>query len=64
MCLGHISNNITVNNMKKIGLNGYVYDFSVNYLSIDVDIILNIDKYLINKDNITFGSIKKYFMDY
>ena len=64
MCLGHISNNITVNNMKKIGLNGYVYDFSVNYLSIDVDIILNIDKYLTNKDNITFGSIKKYFMDY
>ena len=32
--------------MKKTGLNGYVYDFGVNYDAIAVDDILNIHKYL------------------
>ena len=31
---------------KKTGLNGYVYDFSVDYDSTDVDDIKDIDKYL------------------
>ena len=35
--------------MKKTGLNGYVYDFSVDYDAIDVDDILDIHKYLMKK---------------
>ena len=30
LCLGNISKDWSVDNMKKIGLNGYVYDFSVD----------------------------------
>ena len=29
LCLGNISKDWTVDNMKKTGFNGYVYDFSV-----------------------------------
>ena len=32
--------------MKQTELNGYVYDFSYDYLGIDVDNILDIHKYL------------------
>ena len=35
--------------MKKTGLNGYVYDFSVDYDEIAVDDILDINKYLMEK---------------
>ena len=35
--------------MKKTGLNGNVYDFSVNYDAIAFDDILNIHKYLMKK---------------
>ena len=35
--------------MKKTGLSGYVYDFSVDYDAIAVDDNLNIDKYLMKK---------------
>ena len=38
--------------MKKTGLCGYIYDFSVDYDSIDVDDILDIHKYLIKKRDI------------
>ena len=38
--------------MKKTGLNGYVYDFSVDYDAIDVDDILDIHKYLMKKHGI------------
>ena len=38
--------------MKKAGLNGYVYDFSVNYDAIAVDDILDIHKYLMKKNGI------------
>ena len=31
LCLGNISKNFSVNNMKKTGLNGYAYDFSIGY---------------------------------
>ena len=31
LCLGNISKDFSVDNMKKTGLNGYVYDFSVDY---------------------------------
>ena len=36
--------------MKDTGLNGYVYDFSVDYDAIAVDDILDIHKYLMKKD--------------
>ena len=38
--------------MKQTGLNGYTYDFLVDHGSVDVDNILDIHKYLINKNNI------------
>ena len=52
LCLGNISNNFSINNMKKTGLNGYVYDFSVDYDAIAVDDILDIHKYIMEKNNI------------
>ena len=52
LCLGNISKDWSVDNMKKTGFNGYVYDFSVDYDSIAVDDIQNIRKYLMKKNNI------------
>ena len=49
LCLGNISKYFSVDNMKKTGLNGYVYDFSVDYDAIAVDDILGIHKYLMEK---------------
>ena len=31
VCLGNILRNYSVDNMKRTGLNGYIYDFSVDY---------------------------------
>ena len=31
LCLGNISKDFSVNNLKKTGLNGYGYDFSIDY---------------------------------
>ena len=50
--LGNISKDWSVNNMEKTGLNGYVYDFSVNYDAIAVDDILYIRNYLMKKNDI------------
>ena len=36
--------------MKKTGFHGYVYDFSVDYDSIDADDIKDIHKYLMRKN--------------
>ena len=52
LCLGNISKDLSVDNMKKTGLNGYAYDFSVDYDAIAVDDILDIHKYLMEKNNI------------
>ena len=52
LCLGNISKDFSVDNMKKTGLNGYVYDFSVYYDPIKTDNILDIHKYLMEKNNI------------
>ena len=41
-----------VDNMKKTGFNGYVYDFSVDYDSTDVDDIKDIHKYFMKKNYI------------
>ena len=49
LCLGNISKDFSVDNMKEAGINGYVYDFSFNYDAIAVDDILNIHKYLMEK---------------
>ena len=47
--LGNISENWSVDNVKKTGLQVYVYGFSVDYDAIAVSDILDIDKYLIKK---------------
>ena len=52
LCLGNISKDWLVDNMKDTGLNGYVYDFSVDYNATDVDDIKDIHKYLMKKNNI------------
>ena len=51
LCLGNISKDWSVDNMKKIGFNGYVYDLSVDYDAIAVDDILDIHKYLMKKNS-------------
>ena len=51
LCLGNISKDWSVDNMRKTGLNGYVYNFSVNYDAITVDDTLDIHKYLMKKNN-------------
>ena len=51
--LGNISRDFSANNMKKkTGLNGYVYDFSVDYRAFDTSNIINIHKYLMKKHDI------------
>ena len=52
LCLGNISKDWSVDNMKKTGLNEYVYDFSVDYDAIAVDDILDIHNYLMKKNDI------------
>ena len=49
LCLGNISKDWSIDNMKKTGFNGYVYDFSVDYDATDVDDIKDIHKYLMKK---------------
>ena len=63
LCLGNISKDFSVDNMKKLGLNGDVYDFSVDYYAIAVDDILDIHKYLMKKNGVykMFRFIKKVF---
>ena len=52
LCLGNISKDWSLDNMKKTGFNGYVYYFSVDYDATDVDAILDIQKYFDEKNNI------------
>ena len=62
LCLGNISKDWSVDNLKRTGFNGYFYDFSVNSDAIAVDDILDINKYLMKKNNIIwkcFGLLKK-----
>ena len=51
-CLGNVSKDFSASNMKKIGFNGYIYDFSVDYNLIDIDDTKDIHKYLMKKNNI------------
>ena len=41
LCLGNISKDFSVDNMKKTGLNGNVYDFSVDYNVTDTSNIID-----------------------
>ena len=50
--LGNISKDFSVDNMKKARLNGYFYDFSVDYDAIAVDDNLGIHKFLMEKNGI------------
>ena len=52
LCLGNISSDWSVINMKKTELKGYVYDFSVDYDTIAVSDISDILKYLLKKNEI------------
>ena len=49
-CLGSISNGFSATESKEVSSNGNVYDFSVDYNSIDKSDILNIHKYLMTKN--------------
>ena len=51
LCLGNISKDWSIDNMKRTGFTGYVYDFSVDYEATDVDDIIDIHKYLMKKNN-------------
>ena len=52
MCLGNISGDFSANNMKKTGLNGCVYNFSINYRTFNISNIIDIHKYLMKKHDI------------
>ena len=52
LCLGSISKDWSVDNMKKTGFNGYAYDFSVDCDATNVDDILDIHKYLMKKNSV------------
>ena len=52
LCLGYISKNWSVDNIKKTGFTGYVYDFTVDYNAVTVDDIKDIHKYLMKKNDV------------
>ena len=57
LCLGNISKDWSVDNMKKTEFNSYVYDFRVDYDAIAFDDILDIHYSIIKYLDI----LKKYF---
>ena len=52
LCLGNISKDWLVDNLKNTGLNGCVYDYSADCDTIAVGDILDIDKYWMKKNEI------------
>ena len=52
LCFGKISKERWQDNMRKIGFNDYIYDFSTDYNAIVVSDILDIHKYLMKKNGI------------
>ena len=52
ICLGNISKDWSVDNMKKTWFSSYVYDFNLDYDLISVDDIKDIHKHLMKKNNI------------
>ena len=57
LCLGNVSKDFTIDNMKKSEIKVKYNFFSVNYRSINTNEIIDIHKYLINK------IIKKMFIN-
>ena len=51
ICRGNISKDWSVDNMKRTGFPGYIYDFSVDYASIAVGDIKDIHKYLMERND-------------
>ena len=51
LCLHNISKDWSTDNMKKTGLTGYVYDFSIDYNAVTVNDIKDIHIYLMKKNN-------------
>ena len=49
LCLCNISKDWSTDNLKKIGLTGYVYDFSAVYNAVTIDDIKDIHNYLMKK---------------
>ena len=60
MCFGNISKDFAVDNMKEVGLNGYVFFFLDSYESADADNTLDVHKYLTKKNNIKYLDLLKY----
>ena len=52
LCLRNILKDWSVDNTKKTGFNGYLYDFSIDYDATKASDILDIHKYLIEKNKI------------
>ena len=52
ICLGNISTDFSADNMKNTGLYGNAYDFSIDNKPIAVGDMLDINKYLMEKNNI------------
>ena len=52
LCLENISRCFSVNNLKKHGIKRYIYDFSFDYNTIDISIIVDTHKYLMEKHNV------------
>ena len=52
ICLGNISKDWSIDNIKRTGFTGYVFDFSVYHEAIAVDDTKNIHKYLMKKNNV------------
>ena len=50
--LGHVTNEFSAPESREVSLNWNVFDFSVDYNSIDKYDILNLYKYLMTKNNI------------
>ena len=50
--LGNVLKDWSVDNIKKTGLNGYIYDFSVDYNAVLVEAIQGDHRYLIVKHDI------------
>ena len=52
LCLGNISKDLSVGNMKKTRFNGYIYDLSVDHDAFSVSDFFDMHKYLMKKNEI------------
>ena len=66
LCLGNILKDFTANNLKKKAvLNGCMYAFSVDFNIVDNSNMINIHKYLVEKNNVRcLALLKKHLLDY